>query len=132
MHTSTAHPEHRKRQQAPQTEKKRHEITAIVPKVVTNKIDLSKKTKASGPDIIASNHLLYLDDKTIKVSTEPVSITLNSSIIPQNWKLGRNLPLLETGKSKDETKSCRLISLLSPAAELIGTKSCWMTSTISH
>ena len=59
---------------------------------------------------------IQLDQSARK--TELISLALNSSIILQNWKVGRLFPLLKPGKSKDQAKSYRPIALFTLVAKL--------------
>ena len=79
----------------------------------------SKNSKALGPDEISPIMLKHLGDHGAAYLTKLFNATVNSAIIPANWKTGKIIPLLKPNKSIDESKSYRPISLLSPAAKIL-------------
>ena len=44
---------------------------------------------------------------------------MSNAAIPENWKVGRKIPLAKPGKDPKQAKSYRPIALLSPVASLI-------------
>lgn len=91
----------------------------ITPKQTADAIRRSKSSKALGPDNISPIMLKNLGPNGIQVLTNIFNLSVNTSIIPSIWKIGRIIPLLKPGKAADLGPSYRPISLLSPAAKIL-------------
>ena len=91
----------------------------LTPKMVTEAIKSTKKSKALGPDRIAPIHLHKIDPVSVSFFTKLINFSRNSSMVPAPWKVGRVIPLPEPGLDPEQKKSYRPISLLSPVAKLV-------------
>ncbi len=99
--------------------KKADKVYNYTPQQVKEAIKASKNSKAIGPDGISPIMLKHLGEKGVEYLATLINIAINTSIIPSIWKVGKIIPLLKPGKSIDEGKSYRPISLLSPAAKIL-------------
>ena len=75
-----------KRSTLRKTKKLNHETSHLIPQVVENAIKASKERKAQIRDNIAPFRLHHLGQMGLSNLTNLINMSLNSSIIPQNWK----------------------------------------------
>ena len=85
---------------------------------VSETITSTKKSKALGSDNLTPIHLHYLGPEAIQYLTQLLNLSIMSTVIPQNWRTGRVIPLLKPGKNPEESKSYRPIALISPVTKL--------------
>ena len=91
----------------------------LTPKMVTEAIKANKKSKALGPDRIAPIHMHCISPVAISFFTKLINLSLNSSVIPALWKVGRVIPLPKPCKDPEQAKNYRPIALISPVAKLV-------------
>ena len=91
----------------------------LTPMMVTEALKATKKIKALGPDCIASIHLHYIGPVAVSFLTKLINLSLDSSVIPALWKVGRVIPLPKPDKDPEQAKSYRPLALLSPVAKLV-------------
>ena len=77
-------------------------------------IKKAKNSKAMGPDHISPIMMKHIGENGINFLTNIFNCSVNQSIVPPIWKIGRIIPLLKQKKPEDEGTSYRPISLLSP------------------
>ena len=81
-------------------------------------IKSSKKSKGLRPDKIAPIHLHFIAKQAIKYLSKLISLSLSNAIIPENWKVGRVIPLSKPGKDPEQAKIYQPIALFSPVVKL--------------
>lgn len=78
----------------------------------------TKTSKALGPGSLAPIHLKKLGYYDIEYLTVVIHLSLSSMNIPELWKVGRLIPLLNLENPIDLAKKLRPIVLLSPTIQL--------------
>ena len=91
----------------------------ITPTMIEAAIKKSKNSKAIGPDRLSPIMIKNLGPVAIAFLANLFTNSINQSITPPLWKVGRIIPLPKPGKPVDEGPSYRPISLLSPLAKLL-------------
>ena len=96
--------------------------TAVAPEVVKECIKNLPKGKASGPDDIRHEHLLYSKDVIAEPLAQLYTIMLQSGSIPDSMKTGEIITLFKGGrKRRDDPNSYRAITLSSTLLKLYET-----------
>ena len=115
-----AHPTKESRKIKRKLEAKTQEPEIVISTAQVQKaIKESKNSKATGHDGTSPIMLKHLGPLGVAYLTNIISLSINSAIIPNNWKMGKIIPLLKPGKPMDDSVSYRQITLLSPSAKIL-------------
>jgi ribonuclease HI len=95
------------------------------PREIKEALKQVKADKAAGPDLIHPRFLRKLPDECVLVVAKLFDMSWNSSVVPQNWRRARVIPLLKEGKSPEEIPSYRPISLTSTLGK-------WMERAVAN
>ena len=85
---------------------------------VKNKLDKLKVGKSPGPDEIHPKFLYELRNELVRPLTKLFTLSLNSGIIPQEWKDAVVTPLFKKG-NKSNVKNYRPVSLTSIVGKIL-------------
>src|SRR6476619_1841822 len=102
-----------------QTKKLHCELILISNHQTTQAIKATKNNNSTGPDNVNIRHLKHLGPLVINYLTEIFNLSLNQNIIPQIWKLAKNIRISKPNEDPGLGTSYRPISLHSPIAKMM-------------
>jgi hypothetical protein len=95
-----------------------HSYNPFMAADITEAIQKSSNSTATGPDGLCSLHLKHLGQSGIAFLTDIFNLSVKDSVIPAIWKKVLVLPGLKPGKPADQGSSYRPISLISPVVKI--------------